>query len=52
MEEEYSISMAAVKLNSKKKNPVPRMTLSDRLRYRSPKKEPKVGRPIDIPLEV
>lgn len=52
LEEGYSISRAALKLNFIKKNIVPRMTLSDRLRTKSPRKEPKVGRPLELPFGV
>ena len=51
-EEGYSISQAALATNSVKLNPVPRMTLSNRLQYKSPQKDPKVGRPAELPLAV
>jgi hypothetical protein len=44
-EENWSIKAAALELNSVKKNKVPRMTLSDRLKKENPDKEPVLGRP-------
>jgi len=42
--EDYSISSASLMINDVKKNPVPRMTLSDRLR-RLDSMAPTLGRP-------
>jgi transposase-like protein len=49
-EEDYSISAASVATNSVKKNAVPRMTLSDRLRMDKP--NPSLGRPQELSPEV
>lgn len=47
-EEEYCIKAAALFLNSKKVNVVPRMTLSDRLSRPAPEIRPPLGRPITL----
>jgi hypothetical protein len=44
-EEDYSCASACEVINSVKLNPVPRMTLSDRLRKDVPNKQPHIGRP-------
>ena len=51
-EEDYSINKAAIIINSKKKNEVLRMTLSNRLRNKEPDKKPKLGRPVELSEEV
>lgn len=51
-EEDYNIMSAAATINARKKNPVPRMTLSDRLRSKEPTDKPKLGRPCDLSHEV
>lgn len=51
-EEEYSIKAAAAALNEVKVNPVPRMTLSDRLRQPDPKRHNPLGRKAELSVEV
>ncbi|MBM3938750.1 MAG: hypothetical protein FJ333_08900 [Sphingomonadales bacterium] len=50
--EDYSIKRAALEINSRKENVVPRMTLSDRLKRREPTKDVKLGRPQELNEEV
>lgn len=45
---ECSIQAAAKHINSEKKNPVPRMTLSDRLKSKDPAGQKKLGRPQEL----
>lgn len=47
-EEEYSCASACEVINDKKLNPVPRMTLNDRLRKDNPVITPTVGRPQEL----
>jgi hypothetical protein len=49
-EEEYSIAQASLLINNVKKNVVPRMTLSDRLKCS--KEQPELGRPQELPRAV
>jgi hypothetical protein len=44
-EEDYSCARACEAINDKKLNPVPRMTLNDRLNKNLPTKQPSMGRP-------
>jgi hypothetical protein len=48
----FSIMKAAKYTNSVKKNPVPRTTLSDRLRKAQPTEAPALGRPQELPKAV
>ena len=52
LEEDFTVSRAAVFLNGFKVNPVPRMTLQDRIKREDPTEEPKVGRPHGLSKEV
>jgi hypothetical protein len=47
-EENYTIKAAALEINSMKKNIVPRMTLSDRLKSKFPDQAPALGRPQEL----
>lgn len=47
-EEDMSVAKAAMVVNDIKKNPVPRMTLNDRINRQDPTKEPLVGRPQEL----
>lgn len=50
-EKNYSVKRAALAINSIKKTVVPRMTLNDRMNRKSPEKEPRVGRPVELSVE-
>lgn len=52
MEEEYSVAQAALMINTVKRHVVPRMTLNDRVNMKSPLKQPKLGRPVELPFNV
>lgn len=51
-EENFTIKSAAGAINSRKKAPVPRMTLSDRLCRADPQKTLQLGRPCELPEKV
>jgi len=51
-EDEFSINAASKFINGAKLNPVPRMTLSDRLKTQTPTAQPLLGRPQELPKKV
>jgi hypothetical protein len=51
-EEQFSVSSAAVFVNEIKRNKVPRMTLTDRLRKDAPAVKPTLGRPQEWHLQL
>lgn len=48
LEEGYCKSAAALKINARKKNEVPRMTLNNRLSKEDPNSKPSLGRPNEL----
>ena len=51
VEEQMTIKAASLYTNEVKCKPVPRMTLSDRLRKKEPTKHPNLGRPHELDRE-
>lgn len=51
VERNYTVKKASLTINSRKLNVVPRMTLNDRMHKKSPQKQPKIGRPVELSKE-